>query len=146
MDRIRLSIDELSKEESNSELTNVYFRGIPQSKIYRANRYNYLQRIRNNNSKMMLIDKAPSHHGCRVSGIAFACEKNFKENIIPEIMGKDLGYKIFSEGKPEREYSVSTVWPKLKEWHEIHGVVPFLWNICPFHPHKEGNIMGSKYL
>lgn len=109
MNRIRLSIDELSKEESNSELTNVYFRGILQSKIYRENRYNYLQRFRNNNSKMMLIDEAPSHHGCRLSGIAFTCEKNFKEDIIPEIMGKDLGYKNFSEGKPQKGYSVSTV-------------------------------------
>lgn len=92
----------------------------------------------------MLIGEAPGYHGCRLSGIAFTCEENFTEDIIPGIMGKDMGYKIFSKGKPEREFSASTVWPKLKEWYNTHGFVPLLWNICPFHPHKEGNIMSNR--
>ena len=54
-------------------------------------------------------------------------------------MGKDLGYRIFSKSEPEREISASTVWPKLKDWYNAHGSVPLLWNICPFHPHKEGD-------
>lgn len=102
MDRIRLFIDELSKEESTPELTNVYSPEIPQSEICRENLYNYLQRIKNNNSKIMLIGEAPGYHGCRLSGIAFTCEENFTEDIIPKIIGKDLGYKIFSDGKPEK--------------------------------------------
>lgn len=144
MDRIKLFIDELSKEESTLELTNVYSSEVPQSEICRENLYNYLQRIKSNNSKVMLIGEAPSYHGCRLSGIAFTCEENFTEDIIPGIMGKDMGYKIFSDGKPEKELSASIVWPKLKEWYEIHGSVPLLWNICPFHPHKEGNIMSNR--
>lgn len=144
MDRIRLFIDELSKEESTLELTNVYSSEVPQSEICRENLYNYLQRIKSNNSKVMLIGEAPSYHGCRLSGIAFTCEENFTEDIIPGIMGKDMGYKIFSDGKPEKELSASIVWPKLKEWYEIHGSVPLLWNICPFHPHKENNNMSNR--
>ena len=144
MDRIRYFIDKLSREPSTPELTNVYSSEIPQSEICRENLYNYLQRIRNNNSKVMLIGEAPGYHGCRLSGIAFTCEENFTEDIIPGIMGKDLGYKIFSKGEPEREFSASTVWPKLKEWYNAHGSVPLLWNICPFHPHKEGNIMSNR--
>lgn len=139
MDRIKLFIDELSKEESTPILTNVYSPVMPQSEICRDNLYNYLQRIRSNNSKVMLIGEAPGYHGCRLSGIAFTSEDKFTEDIIPGIMGKDLGYKIFSKGKPEREFSASTVWPKLKEWYNIHGSVPLLWNICAFHPHKEND-------
>lgn len=139
MDRIKLFIDELSKEESTPILTNVYSPVMPQSEICRENLYNYLHRIKNNNSKVMLIGEAPGYHGCRLSGIAFTSEDKFTEDIIPGIMGKDLGYKIYSKGKPEREFSASTVWPKLKEWYETHGSVPLLWNICPFHPHKEND-------
>lgn len=105
MDRIRHFIDKLSREVSTPELTNVYSPEIPQSEVCRENLYNYLQRIRNNNSNVMLIGEAPGYHGCRLSGIAFTCEENFTEDIIPEITGKDLGYKIYSDGKPEREFS-----------------------------------------
>lgn len=105
MDRIRHFIDKLSREVSTPELTNVYSPEIPQSEVCRENLYNYLQRIRNNNSNVMLIGEAPGYHGCRLSGIAFTCEENFTEDIIPEIMGKDLGYKIYSDGKSEREFS-----------------------------------------
>ena len=87
MDRIKLFIDELSKEESTYELTNVYSPKIPQGKICRENLYNYFQRIKNNNSKVMLIGEAPGYNGCRLSGIAFTCEENFTEDIIPRIMG-----------------------------------------------------------
>lgn len=144
MDRIKLFIDELSKEESTPILTNVYSLGMPQSKICRENLKNYLQRIKSNNSKIMLIGEAPGYHGCRLSGIAFTCEENFTEDIIPEIMGKNMGYKIFSDGKPEKELSASIVWPKLKEWYMLHGYVPLLWNICPFHPHKQNDIKSNR--
>lgn len=144
MDRIKHFIDELSKEESTPILTNVYSPEMPQSEICRKNLYNYLQRIICNNSKVMLIGEAPGYHGCRLSGIAFTCEENFTENIIPGIMGKNMGYKIFSKDKPEKEFSASTVWPKLKDWYNIHSSVPLLWNICPFHPHKERNIMSNR--
>lgn len=144
MDRIRHFIDKLSREVSTPELTNVYSSEIPQSEICRENLYNYLQRIRNDNSKVMLIGEAPSYHGCRLSGIAFTCEENFTEDIIPGIMGKDLGYKIFSDGKPEKELSASIVWPKLKEWYMLHGCVPLLWNICPFHPHKKNDVKSNR--
>lgn len=66
MDRIKLFIDELSNEGSTPELTNVYSPVMPQSEICRGNLYNYLQRIKNNNSKVMLIGEAPGYHGCRL--------------------------------------------------------------------------------
>lgn len=144
MDRIRLFIDELSKEESTTILTNIYSSKIPQSEVCRENLYNYLKKIKSNNSKVMLIGEAPGYHGCRLSGIAFTCEENFTEDIISGIMGKNLGYKIFSDGDPEKELSASIVWPKLKEWYEVYGSVPLLWNICPFHPHCEGNEMSNR--
>ena len=146
MDRIRLFIEALSKEESTPILTNVYSPMMPQSEICRENLYNYLQRIKNNNSKVMLIGEAPGYHGCRLSGIAFTSEDKFTEDIIPGIMGKDIGYKIYSKEKPESEFSASTVWPKLKDWYFLHGSVPLLWNICPFHPHKKTMLRAIELL
>lgn len=104
MDRIRLFIDKLSKEISTPELTNVYSPEIPQSEVCRENLYNYLHRIKNNKSKVMLIGEAPGYHGCRLSGIAFTCEENFTEDIVPEIMGKDLGYKITLTGNQKENF------------------------------------------
>lgn len=92
----------------------------------------------------MLIGEAPGYHGCRLSGIAFTCEENFTKDIIPGIMGKEMGYKIFSDGKPEKELSASIVWPKLQDWYEVHGSVPLLWNICPSHPHRENDVMSNR--
>lgn len=144
MDKIRLFINELSKEKSTPILTNVYSPEFPQSEICRENLYNYLHRIKNNNSKVMLIGEAPGYRGCRLSGIAFTCEDNFTKDIIPEIMGKDLEYKIYSNGNPKKEFSASTVWPILEIWYEIYGYVPLLWNICPFHPHSKDSVMSNR--
>ena len=96
MDRIRHFIDKLSREISTPELTNVYSPEIPQSEICRENLYNYLQRIRNNNSNVMLIGEAPGYHGCRLlRNCIYFLKINLQKIIIPRIMGKDLGYRIF---------------------------------------------------
>ena len=114
MDRIRHFIDKLSREISTPELTNVYSPEIPQSEICRENLYNYLQRIRNNNSNVMLIGEAPGYHGCRLSGIAFTSEDKFTEDIIPRIMGKDLGYRIFSKGNLKENFQLQLFGLSLK--------------------------------
>lgn len=78
----------------------------------------------NNNSKVMLIGEAPGYHGCILSGMPFTCEENFTSDIIPDIMGKDMEYKIFFDGKPEKELSASIICPKLQAWHKLYDSVP----------------------
>ena len=80
----------------------------------------------------MLIGGATGYHGCRLSGIAFTCEENSTEEIISGIMGKGLGYLIYSKRNPNKEQSASIVWLILKDWYKLHGSVPLLWNICSF--------------
>ena len=97
-----------------------------------------------NNSHVILVGEAPGYRGCRLSGIPFTCEDMFTQEWLPNLMGINLGYRIFSKDKPERELSALTVWPKLKEWYNQYGTVPLLWNICPFHPHKENNDKSNR--
>lgn len=144
MDKIELFINELAKEESTPTLTNVYSQREEQGNICRHNLSLYLHRIMENNSKIMLVGEAPGFHGCRLSGIPFTCEYDFTIAVVPGLMGKELGYEIFSKEKPEYELSASIVWPKLKEWHDAYGATPLLWNICPFHPHKEENVLSNR--
>jgi len=144
MDKIDQFIAELAKEESTSKLTNVYSPMEVQSEICRHNLSLYLHRVIENNSKVMLVGEAPGYHGCRLSGIAFTCEYDYTIDVIPGLIGKGLGYKIFSEDKPEYELSASIVWPKLQEWYKLSHTTPMLWNICPFHPHAEGNVMSNR--
>lgn len=92
----------------------------------------------------MLIGEAPGFHGCRLSGIPFTCEHDFTIDVVSNLMEKELGYKIFSKGKPEYELSASIVWSKLKEWHETYRTIPMLWNICPFHLHAAGNVLSNR--
>lgn len=139
MDKIQCFIEELSQIESTPLLTNMYALSSPQSEVCRHNLSLYLNYLMKNNSHLILVGEAPGYNGCRLSGIPFTCEDMFTQRLISGVMGVDLGYRIYSSGKPERELSALTVWPKLSEWHEKCGNIPLLWNICPFHPHKEGN-------
>lgn len=144
MDRIEKFIAELAQEASTPTLTNVYSPLKEQGHICRHNLSIYLHKVMEHNSKVMLIGEAPSFHGCRLSGIPFTCEYDFTREVIPSLMGKETGYEIYSTDKPEYELSASIVWPKLQKWHEIDGTLPLLWNICPFHPHQDGNVLSNR--
>ena len=144
MDKIDEFIADLAKVESTDSLTNVYAFAEPQSKICRHNLRLYLNRMAEHKNGVILVGEAPGFHGCRLSGIPFTCEYNFTQELIPDIIGKELGYQIVSPDKPEMERSASAVWHNLKVWYERYGSVPLLWNICPFHPHKAGNIRTNR--
>lgn len=144
MDKIDIFIEELAQAESNSTLTNVYAGSSLQNEICRYNLSLYFHYMLKNNSHVILVREAPSYRGCRLSGIPFTCEDMFTQEWLPDLMGINLGYRIFSKDKPERELSALTVWPKLKEWYNQYGTVPLLWNICPFHPHKENNDKSNR--
>ena len=144
MDKIDIFIEELAQAESNSILTNVYAGSSLQNEICRHNLSLYFHYMLKNNSHVILVGEAPGYRGCRLSGIPFTCEDMFTQEWLPDLMGINLGYRIFSKDKPERELSALTVWPKLKEWYNQYGKVPLLWNICPFHPHKENNDKSNR--
>lgn len=144
MDQIDSFIEELAQIESSTILTNIYAGSSLQNEVCRHNLSVYLHYMMDNNSHVILVGEAPGYKGCRLSGIPFTCEDMFMQDWIPNLMGANLGYKTYSGDKLERELSASIVWPKLKEWHKEYGTIPLLWNICPFHPHKEGNDKSNR--
>lgn len=139
MDKIDTFIRRLSQIETQPTLTNIYAATSAQNEICINNLSLYLHRIMNNNSHVILVGEAPGWHGCRLSGIPFTCEDMFTQEWIPDIMGKKLEYRTVSEGILEREGSALVVWRKMKDWYNKYQSVPLLWNVCPFHPHEEGN-------
>ncbi len=144
MDRINSFINELSKVESRVDMTNMYAPSSPQSEVCKHNLSLYLHRMVDKKCNTILVGEAPGYRGCRLSGIPFVCEDMFTQKWVPDLMGSDLGYKIFSKGKLEHEGSASVVWPKLKEWHSRFQSMPLLWNIYPFHPHKCNNVNSNR--
>lgn len=137
-------IDELSKEDSSPTLTNIYGLKNKQGEICRHNLSVYLHKVLTQNSKLMLIGEAPGFLGCRLSGIPFTCEYNLTDKQILDIIKGEKDYNIYSEENPRLELSASIVWTQIKNWFYKYNSIPLLWNICPFHPHKVGNVMCNR--
>jgi hypothetical protein len=90
--------------------------------------------------KFILCGEAPSHRGCRHSGIAFTSERQLLHGIplhgqIPRI--SPISYRLTSRARPYSESSATIVWRALYELGiEKHTI---LWNALQMHPHEPGN-------
>lgn len=94
----------------------------------------YLE-ARARSARVMLLGEAPSHRGCRFSGIAFCSEVELvhKRDQVArrplELTSRD------SAAKPMRERSAAVIWDELVRAGCAHQVV--LWNAFPWHPFRE---------
>jgi uracil-DNA glycosylase len=85
-------------------------------------------------ARFILCGEAPSHRGCRHSGIAFTSEYLLREGI-PRIPA--MSHRLTVKKSPYKEGSATTVWKVLRELRiEEHTI---LWNALPMHPHEQGN-------
>jgi len=84
-------------------------------------------------AKFILCGEAPSHRGCRHSGIAFTSEYLLREGIprIPK-----MSHRITAKKSPYKEGSATTVWKVLRELHIEERTI--LWNALQMHPHEMG--------
>lgn len=114
--------------------------------------------------KHIICAEAIGYQGGRFTGIAITCERMlmgnhkiiepqdiFKAEYLPEDLDLLRTSNPDSEFIPERtrrqlgfnEPTDTVVWGAIKE----HGIDPFsclLWNIFPFHPHKENEPMSNR--
>ncbi|MGZ5081413.1 MAG: uracil-DNA glycosylase [Usitatibacter sp.] len=99
----------------------------------RENMAAYLE-ARKRSARVLLLGEAPSHRGCRFTGISFCSEVELahKRSLVahrPLEMTSEA-----SRAKPMRERSAAIIWDELERAGCAHEVV--LWNAFPWHPYR----------
>jgi hypothetical protein len=100
----------------------------------RANMAAYLE-ARRTHARVMLLGEAPSHRGCRFTGIAFCSETELihKRDLVAR---GTLSLTIRdAEAKPQRERSAAVIWGEIERAGKPFEVV--LWNAFPWHPYLD---------
>ncbi len=103
-------------------------------RLRRENMEAYLD-ARRNHARVMLLGEAPSHRGCRFTGIAFCSETELtqKAGLVARralaLTSRD------AEVKPQRERSAAVIWGEIERAGKPFEIV--LWNAFPWHPFLE---------
>jgi uracil-DNA glycosylase len=84
------------------------------------------------NPLFILCGEAPSHRGCRHSGIAFTSECQLLDGRIPRI--PKTNQRLTSGDDPYFERSAKIVWDELYDLRIEKRTI--LWNALPMHPHR----------
>ena len=95
-----------------------------------ANMQAYLE-ARARSAKVILLGEAPSHRGCRFTGIAFCSEVELTHKR--DLVAKHPLRLTSAADKPVRERSAAVIWDELERGGCARDVV--LWNAFPWHPH-----------
>jgi uracil-DNA glycosylase len=100
----------------------------------RENMAAYLE-ARCDTARVILLGEAPSHRGCRFSGISFCSETELvtKAGLVAQ---RPLALtSIDAKTKPMRERSAAVIWGEIERAGKPFEVV--LWNSFPWHPYLE---------
>jgi hypothetical protein len=106
-------------------------RGMPARRL--ANLQAYVD-ARRRSARVMLMGEAPSHRGCRFTGIAFCSEVELihKRDLVARqtlaLTSRD------AQVKPQRERSAAVLWDEIGRAGAAYEVV--LWNAFPWHPYR----------
>lgn len=114
-------------------------RGMPG--IRRENMQAYIE-ARERTARVMLLGEAPSHRGCRFTGIAFCSEVELthKADLVAR---RPLALtSLDSATKPVRERSAAVIWEELEHGGCAREV--FLWNAFPWHPYGDMTTSNRK--
>jgi uracil-DNA glycosylase len=147
-------IKKLKQEDELLNCINQYSDKTKYHEITTNNLKLYLNNIYKRAPKYIFIGEAPGYKGCRITGIPFTSEFILNKNYGNELFGTNNGYKIINKEKPYKENTATIVW----QYFMNKEIIPFFWNIFPFHPHKINDynsnrpprddeiIIGKKYL
>jgi len=93
----------------------------------------YLE-ARSRSARILLLGEAPSHRGCRFTGIAFCSEVELthKRDLVARRQLQLTSAE--SAVKPVRERSAAVIWDELERGGCAREVV--LWNAFPWHPYQ----------
>jgi uracil-DNA glycosylase len=109
--------------------------GVPRREMPARRRENmaaYLE-ARRDTARVILLGEAPSHRGCRFSGIAFCSETELvtKPGLVAQ---RPLALtSVDAKSKPFRERSAAVIWGEIERAGKPFQVV--LWNSFPWHPY-----------
>jgi hypothetical protein len=111
-------------------------------RIRRENMEGYIE-ARRSEARVMLLGEAPSHRGCRFTGIAFCSETELVRK--PELVARrSLALTSHgAEAKPQRERSAAVIWSEIERAGRPFEIV--LWNAFPWHPYRadDGDASGG---
>ena len=88
---------------------------------------------RRSEAHVMLLGEAPSHRGCRFTGIAFCSETELAHQPDLVARRKLTPTSHGAEAKPQRERSAAVIWGEIERAGKPFEVV--LWNAFPWHPY-----------
>ena len=100
----------------------------------RANMAAYLE-ARRTHARVMLLGEAPSHRGCRFTGIAFCSETELLQKRGLVAHGALALTSRDAKEKPQRERSAAVIWGEIERAGKPFEVV--LWNAFPWHPYLD---------
>ena len=110
-------------------------------RIRRENMAAYLE-ARRLHARVLLLGEAPSHRGCRFSGIAFCSEFELlhKADLVAHrplaVTSRE------APAKPQRERSAAVIWGEIERIGAPYGIV--LWNAFPWHPHGVEGVSSNR--
>jgi len=117
------------------ETRNVYMGDNIESQIRRHNLNLYLEYMKTQKPKVLLVGEAPGYNGCGLTGIPFTSEYILANNRF----FAHREFQFINE-KPQKEMSATIVWECLEKYE----FKPLIWNIFPFHPHQKGNYKSNR--
>lgn len=122
-------INKLISFPQSSTVTNQYL-----NETQLSNLKQYLSNLDQLSPTILFVGEAPGYKGCRISGIPFTSEYIIHTHQSSGVLA---GCKALGN---QKEASASIIWQKLDELDELGKLKPppLIWNIFPFHPHKNG--------
>jgi uracil-DNA glycosylase len=136
MTQIQKFITYLEKRRPLPNTRNLYRGKKEIAHIRKANLLLYLEQMKIVNPSVLLLGEAPGYKGCGNTGIAFTSERILKEYDFFTAKA----YQTASKNDFESEISATIVWDEITKQIQL----PLLWNIFPFHPHKENQLKSNR--
>ena len=103
-------------------------------RVRRENMAAYID-ARRNHARVILLGEAPSHRGCRFTGIAFCSETELTQKADLVARHRLALTSRDAEVKPQRERSAAVIWSEIERAGKPFEVV--LWNAFPWHPYLD---------
>jgi hypothetical protein len=88
---------------------------------------------RRTHARVLLLGEAPSHRGCRFTGIAFCSETELRHKADLVARRPLVLTSRDAQVKPQRERSAAVIWSEIERAGKPYEVV--LWNAFPWHPY-----------
>ncbi|MBI2212941.1 MAG: uracil-DNA glycosylase [Acidobacteria bacterium] len=110
--------------------------------LRRDNLDRYLSQMLLLEPSTLLVGEAPSHRGCRLTGIPFMSETLMLRGVEGAgLFGEARGYEKATRGdRLSTEASATIVWETIGSLRPT----PLLWNAFPFHPHHPGEPRSNR--